>query len=135
MVNCMRVHKAVQTSSKPDGLQHDRSAACVFAQQFSPSSFVSFRFHCRKKIIRGASVNFILLFKNSESRGVGTRINYVQASRAGYDDVSLGSFTTFRSNLMFSSSGASIQDSGKKAPRVFKTWGIKQRHGVISRTT
>lgn len=34
---------------KPDRLQHERSTAGVIAQQYSPSVFVSQRFHYRKK--------------------------------------------------------------------------------------
>ena len=37
------------STMEPDRPQHDRPAACVIAQQYSSSTFVSFRFHFRKE--------------------------------------------------------------------------------------
>jgi hypothetical protein len=34
---------------KPDRLQHDRHAAYVISQQYSSATFISLRFHYRKK--------------------------------------------------------------------------------------
>jgi len=52
----------------------------------------------------------------------------VKASRAAYDDVSLDeSFTTFRRNLVLSSSGSSNQDSENEGTKGLRNVGDYQK--------
>jgi hypothetical protein len=65
---------------EPDRPQHDRSAACVIAQQYSSSTFVSLCFHSRKEK-QGARfrkffflqivANFLKNFVSRKLRNVG----------------------------------------------------------------
>jgi hypothetical protein len=41
--------KPISNTLKPDGSQHDRSAACIIAQQYSSATFSSQHFQYRKK--------------------------------------------------------------------------------------
>jgi hypothetical protein len=38
-----------QNTPEPDRVQHDRTASCVIAQQYSSATFVSLCFHYRKE--------------------------------------------------------------------------------------
>jgi hypothetical protein len=50
----------IQNSTmESDWPQHDRPTACVFAQRYSPITFVSLRFHCLKREVQRVFKNVI----------------------------------------------------------------------------
>jgi hypothetical protein len=68
MVNYMCISRKSnwrQTSNtlKPDRPQHDRSAACVIAQQYSTVTFASLHFHSHKEKFDARLKNVALFFK------------------------------------------------------------------------
>jgi hypothetical protein len=48
------------STQEPDQLQHDRFAACVIAQQYSSTIFISFCFHSHKKKIVAPFKNAVI---------------------------------------------------------------------------
>jgi len=57
-----------QKTLEPVRPHHGRPTACVIAQRYSSTSFVSLRLHYRKEI--GAGLKVFLIFSNCLRRGV-----------------------------------------------------------------
>jgi hypothetical protein len=55
---------------EPDRRRHDRPAAKVIAQQYSPTTYVSLRFHLRKEKfearLKNVIISILLFFLNCE---------------------------------------------------------------------